>query len=400
MLKIARSRVPDPSAASREGIRRPRLLEACRIQLKTCMRRHARILRGGAAQQAPPELIVPPFSESEVMKDATTASLRIFGSLCCACCSPGPPMPAGPEQGAEAHLGPTGRRIAAGCNIRPRRSRRPILPAPDRTSSRHAGPRNTSPAVGQNADGILPQLTADYLTRMIERTTPGCVGPCPACRAKGLPWHPNGQWFVVGRKARSTDMQRLQDGLPERISSREHCPAKHWDPQQRFGFVGGEPFRCHGYLHARPSLSGIIRAAQGEPRYRPVAHSGPGLCADRRPQERPRRQGDPPAFRRGAAQDTVLRRIRLRRIRRLRPPRGGRANHESAARRSPRIRRTARLESSMPVIGQPAASARRAWTARGYAESRRPMISLPAQPAMAPLAVYSEHKAGANPHRA
>ena len=28
---------------------------------------------------------------------------------------------------------------------------------------------------------------------MLERTTPGC-GPCPACRAKGLPWHPNGQW--------------------------------------------------------------------------------------------------------------------------------------------------------------------------------------------------------------
>ncbi|MBT5829375.1 MAG: hypothetical protein HOH77_04185, partial [Candidatus Latescibacteria bacterium] len=46
----------------------------------------------------------------------------------------------------------------------------------------------------ESAGSIAQQITPDYLTNMIEETTPGCVGPCPACRAKGLPWHPNGQW--------------------------------------------------------------------------------------------------------------------------------------------------------------------------------------------------------------
>ena len=44
------------------------------------------------------------------------------------------------------------------------------------------------------ADAALAKVTPEYLARMIEPTTPGCVGPCAACRAKGLPWHPNGQW--------------------------------------------------------------------------------------------------------------------------------------------------------------------------------------------------------------
>ena len=44
------------------------------------------------------------------------------------------------------------------------------------------------------ADGIVEEVSPGYLERLIEPTTPGCVGPCPACRAKGLPWHPNGQW--------------------------------------------------------------------------------------------------------------------------------------------------------------------------------------------------------------
>jgi hypothetical protein len=46
----------------------------------------------------------------------------------------------------------------------------------------------------RSADGVLKTLSPEYLKKMIEWTTPGCIGPCPACRAQGRPWHPNGQW--------------------------------------------------------------------------------------------------------------------------------------------------------------------------------------------------------------
>lgn len=112
----------------------------------------------------------------------------------------------------------------------------------------------------KSADRILPAITSEYLARMIERTTPGCIGPCPACRAKSLPWHPNGQWSWSPREP-----DRLRCRVCKTLFPNEDFPEtivlqSKWDPEQRFGFVGGEPFRCHGYAHARPSLSGIIRA--------------------------------------------------------------------------------------------------------------------------------------------
>ncbi len=112
----------------------------------------------------------------------------------------------------------------------------------------------------KNADGILPQVTADYLARMIERTTPGCVGPCPACRAKGLPWHPNGQWSWSASKPDQLICSVCKTVFPNDEFPESIVLQSKWDPEQRFGFIGGEPFRCHGYVHARPSISGIIRA--------------------------------------------------------------------------------------------------------------------------------------------
>ena len=45
------------------------------------------------------------------------------------------------------------------------------------------------------ADKVLADLTDAKLEQFIEITTPmGFFYPCPACRAKGLPWHPNGTW--------------------------------------------------------------------------------------------------------------------------------------------------------------------------------------------------------------
>lgn len=112
----------------------------------------------------------------------------------------------------------------------------------------------------KNADGILGQLNADYLAQMIERTTPGCIGPCPACRAKGLPWHPNGQWSWSAGKPDQLRCSVCQTVFPNDEFPESIVLQSKWDPEQRFGFIGGEPFRCHGYTRARPCISGIIRA--------------------------------------------------------------------------------------------------------------------------------------------
>ena len=60
--------------------------------------------------------------------------------------------------------------------------------------ARHDWARRYADGLRETADDIVAQVSPGYLENMIEATTPGCVGPCPACRAKGLPWHPNGQW--------------------------------------------------------------------------------------------------------------------------------------------------------------------------------------------------------------
>ena len=63
-----------------------------------------------------------------------------------------------------------------------------------RNVERYGWAREYVQRLRQSADATTAQTTPAYLEQMIPRTTPGCVGPCPACRAQGLPWHPNGQW--------------------------------------------------------------------------------------------------------------------------------------------------------------------------------------------------------------
>jgi len=109
------------------------------------------------------------------------------------------------------------------------------------------------------ASKIAQEITPNYLEHMIEPTTPGCVGPCPACRAKGLPWHPNGQWDW---SADNPDQLRClacntvfpHDDFPEDIAIHST-----WGKGQTFTFVGGDTFKCFAYHDARPSISGIIR---------------------------------------------------------------------------------------------------------------------------------------------
>ncbi|PIZ42087.1 MAG: hypothetical protein COY42_18215 [Armatimonadetes bacterium CG_4_10_14_0_8_um_filter_66_14] len=112
----------------------------------------------------------------------------------------------------------------------------------------------------RSADAYATQLTPEYLSQVIERTTPGCVGPCPACRAKGLPWHPNGQWSWSASKPDQLTCSVCKTVFPNEEFPEEIVLQSTWDPEQKFGFVGGETFKCFGYTNARPSLSGIIRA--------------------------------------------------------------------------------------------------------------------------------------------
>ena len=113
------------------------------------------------------------------------------------------------------------------------------------------------------ADGVLEKLSREYLEEMIEPTTPGCTGPCPACRAQGRPWHPNGQW-----KWSASRPNQLACSVCKAVFPNEEFPESvvvecQWGRGQKFTFIGGETFKCFGYKQARPSLSGIIRAKVG-----------------------------------------------------------------------------------------------------------------------------------------
>ncbi|MDH7571652.1 MAG: hypothetical protein QHJ73_18900, partial [Armatimonadota bacterium] len=109
-----------------------------------------------------------------------------------------------------------------------------------------------------DCDRIVTKVSPEYLQHMVERTSPGCTGPCPACRAKGLPWHPNGQWSWSESQPDQLTCRVCNTVFPHPDFPEEVVLQSKWDPEQKFTFVGGEPFNCFGYL-ARPSLSGIIR---------------------------------------------------------------------------------------------------------------------------------------------
>ena len=111
----------------------------------------------------------------------------------------------------------------------------------------------------RRADSIAEQITPAYLEQMLGRTTPGCTGPCPACRAKGLPWHPNGQWSWSASTPEKLTCRVCKTVFPNDDFPETVVLQSTWDPEQRFRFIGGDTFKCFGYTYARPSLSGIIR---------------------------------------------------------------------------------------------------------------------------------------------
>ncbi len=112
----------------------------------------------------------------------------------------------------------------------------------------------------RSADDVLQALSEEYVEQMIELTTPGCTGPCPACRAKGLPWHPNGQWSWSASRPDQLVCSVCKTVFPNDEFPESVVVECKWGRGQKLTFIGGETFKCFGYTHARPSLSGIIRA--------------------------------------------------------------------------------------------------------------------------------------------
>ena len=112
----------------------------------------------------------------------------------------------------------------------------------------------------RSADGVLKTLSPEYLEQMIEPTTPGCTGPCPACRAQGRPWHPNGQWRWSSSRPNQLACSVCKTVFPNDDFPEDIVVECKWGRGQKFTFIGGETFKCFGYKQARPSLSGIIRA--------------------------------------------------------------------------------------------------------------------------------------------
>ncbi len=111
-----------------------------------------------------------------------------------------------------------------------------------------------------SADTVLKRLSDDYIKSMIEPTTPGCVGPCPACRAKGLPWHPNGQWNWSPSRPDQITCSACKTIFPNDDFPENVVVESTWGRGQKITFIGGDTFKCFSYTKARPSISGIIRA--------------------------------------------------------------------------------------------------------------------------------------------
>jgi hypothetical protein len=127
-------------------------------------------------------------------------------------------------------------------------------------------------ALVASGDRLAPEITDEWVQTMLEVTTAGCMGPCPACRALGKRWHPNGQWSWTPRrpnqlKCRACGTVYPNDKYPESIKVQST-----WDPRQTFTFIDGDTFVCFSYKRARSSPAGIIRAKK-------VSHVGSVLLA-------------------------------------------------------------------------------------------------------------------------
>ena len=92
----------------------------------------------------------------------------------------------------------------------------------------------------RRADGILTEITPEYLEEWIPTQKGfGIYGPCPACRDKGLRWHPNGTWSWTKKEPNQVVCKTCKTVFPnEKYPETIHIRSK-WDPNQVFSYCGG-----------------------------------------------------------------------------------------------------------------------------------------------------------------
>ncbi len=119
--------------------------------------------------------------------------------------------------------------------------------------------KSTALVCMKQADAALAQLTPEYLQEWIPSQRGfGYMGPCPACRDKGLRWHPNGTWTWDKKKPDQVLCTTCKTAFPnEKYPETIHFESK-WEPGQVYSYCGGEPFKMYGVL-CRPSFSGMVR---------------------------------------------------------------------------------------------------------------------------------------------
>lgn len=127
-----------------------------------------------------------------------------------------------------------------------------------RNIARHEWAQGYVQALRASADRMVETMTPEYLEHMIERATAGATGPCPACRAKGIDWHPNGQWSWTPSNPDALTCRVCETVFPNDEFPESVVLQSKWAPEQVYSFAGGDPFMCFGYL-ARPSFTSMIR---------------------------------------------------------------------------------------------------------------------------------------------
>ena len=112
----------------------------------------------------------------------------------------------------------------------------------------------------RSMDVFLEQLEPNYVDDMIEVTSPGCSGACPACMAKGLAWHPTGQWSWSASKPNQLTCDVCKTVFPHPDYPESIAIRSKFDPRQVITYCDGPTYVCHGYKQARASPSSTIRA--------------------------------------------------------------------------------------------------------------------------------------------
>jgi len=122
--------------------------------------------------------------------------------------------------------------------------------------------RKYADSVRSSADSTLELLSPEYLVQMIPATTPGGVGPCPACRAQGLPWHPNGQFRWSSSRPEEIKCKICGTVFPNEEYPETVVLESTWGSGQKISFYGGDTFKTFGYQYERPSFTGMIRRSK------------------------------------------------------------------------------------------------------------------------------------------